>query len=139
MGFPYSLLETNIDDLRICGVFFLFKDDKLVFVGKSTNLTPIVRHYYTSKKLKKKGKFNSAKYIEMNLADAYVVEALFISEFKPELNHTRIGSSERTILKDFDYDALLERATDISFVWHLDKPVYVPIEGVKKVGNNGHN
>jgi excinuclease UvrABC nuclease subunit len=65
---------------RRCGVYFLVKDDVVLYVGKSVNVDARIAQHRLSKS------FDSYTFIECSEADLDTVERGYIEELNPPLN-----------------------------------------------------
>lgn len=63
----------------LCGVYFLFKRDELIYVGQSENV--YIRLGFHADK-----EFDSFAFIECGLAELDRLESLYILKYKPKLN-----------------------------------------------------
>lgn len=77
-----KLLAESIafEDVRICGVYFLFHEGKLVYLGASQDIMMRVRQH-SYKKV-----FDRFAYIEVPLADLDMTERILLTRHRPKYN-----------------------------------------------------
>lgn len=100
---PEKSIRSNVVDqmplTRICGCYFLFDNDEIVYVGQSVNiLSRILSH--TDKK------FNKISYVELDKDDLNVTEMTYIIMLCPKYNsnkHKKINLNEYHIRRAIDY------------------------------------
>ena len=66
---------------RYCGIYFLFKNNSVVYVGQSENILTRINAHYNSDKV-----FDSWNYIEAHKVDLNNLEAESILKYNPPLN-----------------------------------------------------
>lgn len=69
----------------VCGVYFLIKGDEIIYVGQSINIHQRIGDHAKSKD------FDTFTYAECNKNDLSVMEAKYITKFKPKLNYDKLG------------------------------------------------
>lgn len=83
------------------GVYFIYFDDKLIYIGKSDNdiADAITRHFqsgnYSQIKFTKKPGFSARIYLTRNGATADDLEKALIEKYKPELNRFVPGFNKK--------------------------------------------
>lgn len=70
---------------RICGVYFLIKDCEVIYVGQSVNIHSRIDEHDRVKD------FDTFTYIECEKENLSLLEARYISKFKPKLNYDSKG------------------------------------------------
>jgi hypothetical protein len=87
---------------RLCGIYFLFNDDELLYIGKSTNvLARIAMHAAKSSNMK----FDRAFFIPVNEKELDIVEKTLIHMFGTAKNTRRpdfIALNDRAIVAMID-------------------------------------
>lgn len=84
----YELPESRhkIEDKLKCGVYFLLKDDIVVYVGQSTNIISRVWSH------RKRGvEFDEFTYVEATRDELNHLEAIYTLKFLPKLNMREDG------------------------------------------------
>jgi len=76
----YHIISSGIPSMKSSGVYFLIKDDEIIYVGQSRNI--IYRIGVHSRKVE----FDSFSYIEVDEELLSIVEQSFIKRFNPRLN-----------------------------------------------------
>ena len=78
------------------GIYILYKEDKIVYVGKSSvNIEGRVKHHTMSKDFDKAELYNIP-----NMSDVNIIELYMIAKFKPILNVDSKESDDLTIELD---------------------------------------
>lgn len=70
---------------RKCGIYFLIKDEKIVYVGQSINIQNRVQQHRMIKD------FDRFTYVECKAEDLSKIEAMYINKLKPILNYNLAG------------------------------------------------
>jgi hypothetical protein len=71
----------TLSEIRICCVYFLFRDGKLIYIGQSIDLhSRLISHLFTTKH------FDSFRYIACSPESVVYYERRLIRYFKPMLN-----------------------------------------------------
>jgi len=71
---------------RKCGVYFLIKDEEIVYVGQSVNIFSRIGAHETLKD------FDTFTYIECDKSELNIIEAKYIVKFKPKYNFSSLGN-----------------------------------------------
>jgi len=79
----------SVDSFRVVGIYFLVKDNDIVYVGQSIEVPSRVRGHKSTGK-----KFDSAYFIPVPEAALNEVERAFIAVLKPPLNGTNPKETE---------------------------------------------
>jgi excinuclease UvrABC nuclease subunit len=74
-----DLLSASVARLPVCGVYFLFKENELIYIGKSTNI-------YTRLGGHKDKKFDRVTAVECDEANLGAIEYALIAAYQPKLN-----------------------------------------------------
>lgn len=96
-----NLVKYCLDDLKgfqsdnRCGVYLLYLDCKVVYVGKSLNVIDRIRFCHTHDK-----SFNQWSYIPISYTDAGNLEAELVIKYQPVLNQ-RLPKNNRFLSKDW--------------------------------------
>lgn len=75
-----EIFSNKIELGILCGIYFLLKDQQVVYVGQSTNIFCRVADHLLSKE------FDSFSYFECDRKDLTDFEAAYINKYKPKLN-----------------------------------------------------
>jgi hypothetical protein len=78
------LLLAGIRRLK-CGVYFLIKDEQVVYVGQSINITQRIAEHTKTKD------FDTFTYVQCKREDLNRIEALYITKLKPKYNYNSLG------------------------------------------------
>lgn len=70
---------------RKCGVYFLIKDEEIIYVGQSVNIEARIHQHRSTKS------FDRFTYIECNSEDLNKIETMYINKLKPKLNYNSLG------------------------------------------------
>ena len=76
------IASQSVPFIEVVGVYFLVKDEKIVYIGQSTN---IFKRLYEHKKDKTKV-WDSYSYIECSAGELDIVESLYIFKYEPIYN-----------------------------------------------------
>lgn len=88
---------------RVCGVYFLVRGDRVVYVGQSTNIYARAANHFNNKT------FDAWSFIPCEEKDLDVIESLYIHFLQPSQNG-RIGNTDM-ISVPLSLDELLPRIT----------------------------
>jgi hypothetical protein len=106
---PHSIPESlsgmhehlySVDDLTITAVYFLIRDDIVVYVGQSTNVSSRVKTGHGEKQ------FDRAVCLPVPKSKLLTVEKAFIRALKPEYNHENLAdpvTDEAKVLKEYGW------------------------------------
>jgi len=101
LGVPFACLEEIWAGRQKwtpkCGVYFLFKEDKVVYVGQSINVAARISQHSGSKD------FDSFSVLLCDQSKLDLLEGLYIRLLKPELNFSSAG---RLVAPSFEYNFL---------------------------------
>ena len=81
----FSAYDKSGDELRVKGVYLLYNNKKLVYIGSSKMILKRLHIHYTGKKIA----FNGFKFIEMNdeaMENVVRQEYILINQFRPVYN-----------------------------------------------------
>jgi hypothetical protein len=78
------LLLAGIRRLK-CGVYFLIKDESVVYVGQSTNIAQRIANHKATKD------FDTFTYIQCKPENLNTIEAMYIDRLKPKYNYNSQG------------------------------------------------
>ena len=95
----YSESEIVANSLSLnvtCGVYFLIKDERIVYVGKSSDVYKRIGQHVKTKE------FDRITVVECSETDVSRLEAMYIDKFKPILNiYGKSGNSSYSKIDDF--------------------------------------
>lgn len=84
----YLLQNARVEPLEIVsGVYFLFEDEEIVYIGQSTDVFVRMRRHYADPKKT----FDKWAFIKVPVEDLLDVERMYIKMFQPYLNQTGIS------------------------------------------------
>lgn len=87
MELDYQAKNEILDLKDVCGVYLLYKQNKIIYVGVSVNLSERILSSLTDKPSS-----DSFSYIDTDsLSDAYILEVLLINKIKPIYNNLSKG------------------------------------------------
>lgn len=86
LGLDEILLRASRKRPRLVGIYFLIKEDVIVYIGQSINLAARLLEHERTKD------FDSYTFIPCDSAQLPDMEALYILKFKPSLNYMPNGS-----------------------------------------------
>lgn len=98
------------------GIYFLFNDDELVYIGKTWNIRSRICTHHTNKKTQKEYvyDFNSCTFFLNNEEITITIfEAFYVMMFKPKYNSTRSFSMYRSLLNTLEYG---QARTNLGFI-----------------------
>lgn len=79
------LAKSKIDNADISGIYFLIKNNKIVYIGQSTSIAiRLASHNH-------KGSFDCYSYIACHKTDLDFMESMYIDIYRPELNKKAVG------------------------------------------------
>lgn len=80
------LAKSKIDNADISGIYFLIKNNKIVYIGQSKSIAVrLAGHNH-------KGFFDCYSYIACNESDLDFMESMYIGIYRPELNKKAVGT-----------------------------------------------
>lgn len=92
-----ELKERRAADIVRTGIYFLWSEDEIVYIGQSVNMHYRVGTHLTSPAHTLRDvKFTACTFIDCRPEDLNVLEALYIDRYKPRLNGGR-KKSRRSI------------------------------------------
>jgi hypothetical protein len=109
-----ATLEKYLAPKHICGIYFLFKEGNLQYVGKSVNIAQRIGTHTITKD------FDSYAYIEVPEKQLDLKEKELISLFRPPLNIVTPEAKPTKCLLTDEYIESLPFSTD---EWHYDTEV----------------
>ena len=86
-----SFAQTNAP---VCGVYFLMKNCKVVYIGQSVNVYARIREHKTHKS------FTSWCFMACEKKHLDYIESKMIHHFKPKLNYRPIGGNKENSFKE---------------------------------------
>jgi hypothetical protein len=84
-----------------CGIYFLIKNDEIVYVGQSVNIHNRIATHENVKD------FDRFTYVECEQRDLSRIEAMYIDMYKPKYNYNSIGRLVMPMSKDEAYSVFL--------------------------------
>lgn len=81
------------EDIKMTGIYFLLKGERIVYVGQSTNLHTRLSHHQS------RIDFDSVSFVSCDQEDLDVLESMYIHRLKPEKNGSGAKGSKRAPFK----------------------------------------
>lgn len=100
-----AFVNSCLERFQVAGVYIFWKDDKIMYVGKSIDLSQRILSSFDEKR---KSGINYCSIINCPIvADAHILEVVLITELKPPLNKDCMcDDTSETFFSDLDIEFL---------------------------------